>query len=194
MPGKLPNIVAAIPPADSIVESSSKVASSSDGLPPFISMPQSSAQLTDRISNSPSVLEDSDNEVSKDDFNQVDKIFLACDKIFHSEFHRIWCLASVAGRRGCFVGQRDDLAFASVGWIHASATANWQKAASGIVVAVVGAHSRNGDVVESSGRGQQHHSGSSGSRHSSQAAATFTEAARADQHHEYHDDHNPVSA
>ncbi|KAK9305286.1 hypothetical protein QLX08_003642 [Tetragonisca angustula] len=71
MPGKLPNIVAAIPPADSIVESSSKPTSSSDGLPPFISMPQSSAQLTDRISNSPSILEDSDNEVSKDDINQL---------------------------------------------------------------------------------------------------------------------------
>ncbi|XP_043506371.1 putative uncharacterized protein DDB_G0271606 isoform X2 [Frieseomelitta varia] len=71
MPGKLPNIVAAIPPADSIVESSSKPTSSSDGLPPFISMPQSSAQLTDRISNSPSILEDSDNEVSKDDTNQL---------------------------------------------------------------------------------------------------------------------------
>ncbi|CAD1478635.1 unnamed protein product, partial [Heterotrigona itama] len=71
MPGKLPNIVAAIPPADSIVESSSKATPSSDGLPPFISMPQSSAQLTDRISNSPSIFEDSDNEVSKDDFNQL---------------------------------------------------------------------------------------------------------------------------
>lgn len=73
IPGKLPNIVAAIPPADSIVEPglSLKSASSSDGLPPFISMPQSSSQLTDRISNSPTILHDSDNEVSKDDFNQL---------------------------------------------------------------------------------------------------------------------------
>ncbi|XP_043257712.1 mediator of RNA polymerase II transcription subunit 15-like [Colletes gigas] len=72
MPGKMPNIVAAIPPAGSIVEPEpvSKPISSSGGLPPFISMPPSSAQLTDRISNSPTVLEDSDNEVSKDDFNQ----------------------------------------------------------------------------------------------------------------------------
>ncbi|XP_076623739.1 mind the gap isoform X1 [Colletes latitarsis] len=73
MPGKMPNIVAAIPPAGSIVEPelASKPISSSGGLPPFISMPPSSAQLTDRISNSPTVLEDSDNEVSKDDFNQL---------------------------------------------------------------------------------------------------------------------------
>ncbi|CAK9800400.1 Reticulocyte-binding protein homolog 2a [Anthophora plagiata] len=73
VPGKLPNIVAAIPPASSIVEpeSSVKPISSNDGLPPFISMPPSSAQLTDRISNSPSILEDADNEVPKDDFNQL---------------------------------------------------------------------------------------------------------------------------
>lgn len=73
VPGKLPNIVAAIPPAASIVETeiTSKPMSSGGGLPPFISMPQSSAQLTDRISNSPTVLKDSDNEVSKDDYNQV---------------------------------------------------------------------------------------------------------------------------
>ncbi|XP_076245002.1 mind the gap isoform X2 [Calliopsis andreniformis] len=73
MPGKLPNIVAAIPPVGSIVEPEpvSKPTSSSSGLPPFISMPQSSAQLTDRISNSPTILEDADNEVSKDDFNQL---------------------------------------------------------------------------------------------------------------------------
>ncbi|XP_076177761.1 mind the gap isoform X2 [Ptiloglossa arizonensis] len=73
VPGKLPNIVAAIPPAASIVETeiTSKPMSSGGGLPPFISMPQSSAQLTDRISNSPTVLKDSDNEVSKDDYNQL---------------------------------------------------------------------------------------------------------------------------
>ncbi|XP_076380019.1 mind the gap isoform X2 [Megalopta genalis] len=71
-PGKLPNIVAAIPPAGSIIdpESVSKPIVASGGLPPFISMPQSSAQLTDRISNSPTIVEDADNEVSKDD-NQL---------------------------------------------------------------------------------------------------------------------------
>ncbi|CAL7945945.1 unnamed protein product [Xylocopa violacea] len=73
VPGKLPNIVAAIPPASSIVdpEPPSKSSFSNDGLPPFISMPPSSSQLTDRISNSPTILEDSVNEVSKDDFNQL---------------------------------------------------------------------------------------------------------------------------
>ncbi|XP_017764286.1 PREDICTED: mediator of RNA polymerase II transcription subunit 15-like [Eufriesea mexicana] len=73
IPGKLPNIVAAIPPVGSIIEPdpSSKSGSPSDSLPPFISMPQSLSQLTDRISNSPVILEDSDNEVSKDDFNQL---------------------------------------------------------------------------------------------------------------------------
>lgn len=73
MPGKLPNIVAAIPPAGSIVEpeAASKPMSPGGGLPPFISMPQSSSQLTDRISNNPTILEDADNEVSKDDFTQV---------------------------------------------------------------------------------------------------------------------------
>ncbi|XP_076667870.1 mind the gap isoform X2 [Andrena cerasifolii] len=73
MPGKLPNIVAAIPPAGSIVEPEaiSKPMSPGGGLPPFISMPQSSSQLTDRISNNPTILEDADNEVSKDDFTQL---------------------------------------------------------------------------------------------------------------------------
>ncbi|XP_076279313.1 mind the gap isoform X2 [Lasioglossum baleicum] len=72
-PGKLPNIVAAIPPAGSIVEpdSASRTVVATAGLPPFLSMPPSSAQLTDRISNSPTILEDADNEVSKDDPNQL---------------------------------------------------------------------------------------------------------------------------
>ncbi|XP_076657770.1 mind the gap isoform X2 [Halictus rubicundus] len=72
-PGKLPNIVAAIPPAGSIVEpeSASKPVVANGGLPPFLSMPPSSSQLTDRISNSPTILEDADNEVSKDDLNQL---------------------------------------------------------------------------------------------------------------------------
>ncbi|KAI4496161.1 hypothetical protein M0802_008028 [Mischocyttarus mexicanus] len=43
----------------------------SNGLPPFIAMPQSSSRLTDRISNSPTLLDDSDNEVPKDDYNQL---------------------------------------------------------------------------------------------------------------------------
>lgn len=78
MPGKLPNIVAAIPPAGSIVEPESpmKTMASNNGLPPFMSMPQSSSQLTDRIGHSPAIVEDTDNEVSKDDFNQVDISFL----------------------------------------------------------------------------------------------------------------------
>ncbi|KAG7201350.1 hypothetical protein KM043_004118 [Ampulex compressa] len=46
-------------------------ASSIDGLPPFIAMPPSSAQLTDRIGNGPTLIQVSDNEVSKDDFNQL---------------------------------------------------------------------------------------------------------------------------
>ncbi|XP_026667051.1 transcription activator MSS11 isoform X2 [Ceratina calcarata] len=73
VPGKMPNIVAAIPPPSSIVQPDAvrKSASSNNALPPFISMPQSSSQLTDRISNNPTILEDSDNEVSKDDFNQL---------------------------------------------------------------------------------------------------------------------------
>ncbi|XP_034173338.1 mind the gap isoform X1 [Osmia lignaria lignaria] len=72
MPAKLPNIVAAIPPAGSIMEPETpSKSSSSDSLPPFITMPPSSAQLTDRISNSPAILEDSVNEVSKDDFGQL---------------------------------------------------------------------------------------------------------------------------
>lgn len=71
VPGKLPNIVAAIPPAGSQMVEPETSKSTNDGLPPFISMPQSSAQLTDRISNNPAILEDSDNEVSKDDFSQV---------------------------------------------------------------------------------------------------------------------------
>ena len=74
---KLP-IIAAIPPVGMVEAEalpSSKVTansiSSNAGLPPFIAMPQSSAKLTNRISGSDTLLQDSDNEVSKDDFTQV---------------------------------------------------------------------------------------------------------------------------
>ncbi|XP_032689163.1 transcription factor kayak isoform X2 [Odontomachus brunneus] len=78
---KLPNIVAAIP-SDGLVEvdalsssSPSKtptnMVSSNGALPPFIAMPQSSAKITNRISSSGTLLQDSDNEVSKDDYNQL---------------------------------------------------------------------------------------------------------------------------
>lgn len=73
---KLPGIVAAIPPRVEIETLPSKATtnmiSSNGGLPPFLAMPQSSAKITDRISNnSGTLLQDSDNEVSKDDYNQV---------------------------------------------------------------------------------------------------------------------------
>lgn len=75
---KLP-IIASIPPAGmveaEVLPSSSKATtnliSANVGLPPFIAMPQSLAKLTDRISGSGTLLQDSDNEVSKDDYTQV---------------------------------------------------------------------------------------------------------------------------
>ncbi|XP_072754680.1 uncharacterized protein Mtg isoform X2 [Anoplolepis gracilipes] len=77
---KLPSVVAAVP-QNSMVEAevlsplSSKVTgnliSSSAALPPFIAMPQSSSKLTNRISNSGTLLQDSDNEVPKDDYTQL---------------------------------------------------------------------------------------------------------------------------
>ncbi|XP_018401539.1 PREDICTED: alpha-protein kinase 1-like [Cyphomyrmex costatus] len=74
---KLP-IIASIPPVGMIeaeaLPSSKATAnsiSSNVGLPPFIAMPQSSSKLTDRISGSSTLLQDSDNEVSKDDFTQL---------------------------------------------------------------------------------------------------------------------------
>lgn len=74
---KLPGIVAAVPPGGLIeadlssLKATTNLASSNGALPPFIAMPQSSAKLTNRISSSATLLQDSDNEVSKDDFNQV---------------------------------------------------------------------------------------------------------------------------
>lgn len=76
---KLPSVVAAIPQsgmvqAEVLSPMSSKVTgtliASNAALPPFIAMPQSSAKLTNRISNS-GILQDSDNEVPKDDYTQV---------------------------------------------------------------------------------------------------------------------------
>ncbi|XP_011707842.1 PREDICTED: transcription activator MSS11-like isoform X2 [Wasmannia auropunctata] len=75
---KLP-IIAAIPPgmieAEALPSLSSSKATanlmSNVGLPPFIAMPQSSAKLTNRISGGGTLLQDSDNEVSKDDFTQL---------------------------------------------------------------------------------------------------------------------------
>ncbi|XP_018314091.1 AF4/FMR2 family member 4 isoform X1 [Mycetomoellerius zeteki] len=74
---KLP-IIASIPPVGMVgaeaLPSSKATAnsiSSNAGLPPFIAMPQSSTKLTNRISSSGSLLQDSDNEVSKDDFTQL---------------------------------------------------------------------------------------------------------------------------
>ncbi|XP_070166877.1 histone-lysine N-methyltransferase trithorax isoform X2 [Polyergus mexicanus] len=76
---KLPSVAAAIPQsgmveAEVLSPLSSKVTgsliSSNAALPPFIAMPQSSIKLTNRISNSGTLQQDSDNEVPKDDFTQ----------------------------------------------------------------------------------------------------------------------------
>ncbi|KAM0735115.1 hypothetical protein ACS0PU_011228 [Formica fusca] len=76
---KLPSVVAAIPQsgmveAEVLSPLSSKVTgnliSSNAAFPPFIAMPQSLMKLTNRISNSGTLLQDSDNEVPKDDFTQ----------------------------------------------------------------------------------------------------------------------------
>ena len=57
VPQALPSIVAAIPP-------------SSKKIPAFVAMPNSANKITDRISQSSS-LEDTLNELPKDDINQV---------------------------------------------------------------------------------------------------------------------------
>ncbi|KAJ8678638.1 hypothetical protein QAD02_014425 [Eretmocerus hayati] len=74
----LPTIVAAIPPAGSIVnvdklqlQSGMRPMSSMGSLPPFMGMPASTAQITDRISNSPTLLEDAANEVPKEEIKQL---------------------------------------------------------------------------------------------------------------------------
>jgi len=73
---KLP-IIAAIPSVDMMEtevlpsKATTNLMSSNAGLPPFVAIPQSSAKLTDRISGSGTLLKDSDNEVSKDDYTQV---------------------------------------------------------------------------------------------------------------------------
>lgn len=78
--GRLPNIIVAIPPSANVPEQvptglqpvigmKTPVLA---GLPPFAAMPQSAAQLTDRIGAGPTYFEESDNEVSKDsEFSQV---------------------------------------------------------------------------------------------------------------------------
>ncbi|XP_011265753.1 histone-lysine N-methyltransferase trithorax isoform X1 [Camponotus floridanus] len=73
---KLPS-VAAIPQSgmtEVLSPMSSKVTgtliASNAALPPFIAMPQSSVKLTNRISNS-GILQDSDNELPKDDYTQL---------------------------------------------------------------------------------------------------------------------------
>ena len=75
MPARVPNVVAAIPPAGSVVNAEKLLQPrpvAAMAIPPsFVSMPASAAQLTDRISNSPTILEDSVNEVGKDDNAQV---------------------------------------------------------------------------------------------------------------------------
>lgn len=83
---KLSSVVAAIPQngmveAEVLSPLSSKVTGnlilSNAALPPFIAMPQSSMKLTNRVGNSGTSLQESDNEVPKDDFTQViDIIYL----------------------------------------------------------------------------------------------------------------------
>ena len=74
---RLPTIVAAIPPPGSVINPGPVpkpihgIVVPSSALPPFLAMPKSSAQLTDRISNSPTLLEDSVNEVSKNEYKPV---------------------------------------------------------------------------------------------------------------------------
>lgn len=71
-------LVAAIPPAGGVslvdkltAQQMIKPVAAIAAVPPFMSMPHSAAQITDRISNSPTLLEDSLNEVPKDDNTQV---------------------------------------------------------------------------------------------------------------------------
>lgn len=75
---KLPNTVAGVAAnAEQIGQRKPAVVLMTDGgLPAFVAMPQSSAQLTDRISNSPTLLEDSVNEVSKDEYAPVTNFIL----------------------------------------------------------------------------------------------------------------------
>ncbi|XP_046751770.1 uncharacterized protein LOC124414754 isoform X2 [Diprion similis] len=68
---RVPDIILAQPVTSGITANMETVQAYSNGLPPFVAMPQSSSQLTDRISHSPTLLEDSMNEVAKDDFYQI---------------------------------------------------------------------------------------------------------------------------
>ncbi|XP_046491701.1 uncharacterized protein mtg isoform X1 [Neodiprion pinetum] len=70
-PARVPEIIMAQSAPSGITRNTETVQAYSNGLPPFVAMPQSSSQLTDRISHSPTLLEDSMNEVPKDDFYQI---------------------------------------------------------------------------------------------------------------------------
>uniref|UniRef100_A0ABD2W0E6 Chitin-binding type-2 domain-containing protein n=1 Tax=Trichogramma kaykai TaxID=54128 RepID=A0ABD2W0E6_9HYME len=72
-PARLPNIVAAIPP----VKSMASLDKMGNAVPAFVSMPSSAARITNRISDSPT-LDDSTNELTNDDDmqKQVNKMTL----------------------------------------------------------------------------------------------------------------------
>lgn len=79
--------MAAVPPSGSLVNVEKIIQQHNKpvaavAVPAFVTMPESTAKLTDRISNSPSLLEDSVNEVApKDDFSQI-KAKVNVDKTF----------------------------------------------------------------------------------------------------------------
>jgi len=74
---KLPGAVAVISPSgimESAIVSSSMSkpnAQSNLALPPFIAMPQSSAKLTNRISNTGASLQDTDNEILHESYQVI---------------------------------------------------------------------------------------------------------------------------
>ncbi|XP_014204568.1 general transcriptional corepressor CYC8 [Copidosoma floridanum] len=76
-PARMPSIVAAVPQSggtslDKILQMQNKPMVVMAIPPAFVRMPESAAQLTDRISNSPTILEESVNEVApKDDASQI---------------------------------------------------------------------------------------------------------------------------
>ncbi|XP_044006635.1 bromodomain-containing protein DDB_G0280777-like isoform X1 [Aphidius gifuensis] len=57
--------------AQNQVNQGNNMMASNSGLPAFVAIPQSLSELTNRISNSPTLLVDSVNEVSKDELNQL---------------------------------------------------------------------------------------------------------------------------
>jgi len=73
---KLPGPVAVIPPggmveSEVVSSSMSKPNVQANALPPFIAMPQSSAKLTNRISNSGALLQDADNEILHENYQVI---------------------------------------------------------------------------------------------------------------------------